>query len=343
MTRAGQRLTTRAAVLLLGCVMALPAARAQRADAAYRFILDYDVPESPAFAVLGVTPANVLRASAAKPVVASLLNQLARGERVAPGIALDFSPYLVYGGGFRSYKDYAGNTRGQILRRLLANTVVSIGTVEGETDDAPLQYGAGVRINLYDNRSLLQNRVLADSVSRLLAQAAEDPGTEIGPDPQPTRQTVDLSAAYTRAREAGRRTAGLAAALGFGSAGALQGSVASADSAITTANRAWFAASYSSTRGYEGLATAQWIDGPDIDRRWLLGAAVRANTAVVSFAAEAAYDTEAGFQPGASAEIRLVRRVTLVAALVTMPDPERGDVKRLRARTSLQWNLSETQ
>ena len=50
-----------------------------------KFATDFDVPESPGFATLGVTPSKVLRGNIAKPVVTSLLGQITGAESSKAG------------------------------------------------------------------------------------------------------------------------------------------------------------------------------------------------------------------------------------------------------------------
>src|SRR5438552_7358106 len=74
-----------------------------------KFATDFDVPESPGFAALGVTPSKVLRGSAAKPVVTSLLGQVTSGGKLKAGVAVDIAPYFLYGGKVNNVEAYRAN------------------------------------------------------------------------------------------------------------------------------------------------------------------------------------------------------------------------------------------
>jgi hypothetical protein len=67
---------------------------------AYKYILDYEVPASPAFTVLDATSQQVTRGGAVKPLVLSSLTNFLQTGKLDPGIAIDFSPYILLGGGF---------------------------------------------------------------------------------------------------------------------------------------------------------------------------------------------------------------------------------------------------
>src|SRR3954470_13692458 len=88
-------------------------------SSAYKFILDYAVPSSPAFTVLDVTPQQVTRGSAAKPLTLNAFSNFLQTGRLDPGIAVDCSPYILLGGGFQNLEQYRQNW----YRRALANSM----------------------------------------------------------------------------------------------------------------------------------------------------------------------------------------------------------------------------
>src|SRR5229473_320613 len=138
-------------VCLLSFIPSL--AQGQGNRSAQRFILDYDVPESPAFVALGVTPTNVTRGSASKPVIASLLTEFRTGQKIGGGLALDFAPYFVYGGRLDNIAAYRSDWK----KRLLANLQLSLGTIQSETDTNSLRFGLGMRATFYDSHDLLMD------------------------------------------------------------------------------------------------------------------------------------------------------------------------------------------
>src|SRR5690242_2725971 len=112
----------------------------------YKFATDFDVPESPGFATLGVTPSKVLRGSIAKPVVTSLLGQITGGGRLKGGVAIDVAPYFLYGGKVNNVEAYRSNP----IRRALANTQLSFATVQDQKDTASMLFGAGLGMVFLD-------------------------------------------------------------------------------------------------------------------------------------------------------------------------------------------------
>lgn len=338
--------TTINATLLLGFAVSAAAAQAPAAtdttSKAGDFVLDYDVPESPAFIALGVAPTNVFRAGAAKPVVASLLNQLLTGGTLDGGIAIDFSPYAVFGGTDASVRDYQKS----MFRRILFNTTLSLATVKDDEAGDDLRFGFGLRSTLKDNRDPLADGDLADEVSRLLANAASaalvpQPDDEVGRPINLADRGVDISTVYRAARARAARTTGTAVAAGWGFAGPIHGAVAALDSIGDIQHRLWLAGRWSSAKGPELMMTTQYVSSlGDADSSLRIGAALRSNGADFSFALEAGWDSEEGFLPGISAETRALAGVHILAALVGDRPPEGGPI-RIRLRNSLRWNRSE--
>lgn len=335
------RMTIAAAVMLGLTVCAAPAAAQTAPSQAGDFVLDYEVPESPAFIALGVAPGNVVRAGAAKPVVASLLNQLLTGGTLDSGIAIDFSPYAVFGGAASSVGTYHGNT----LRRILFNTTLSLATVKDDEAADDLRFGFGLRSTLWDSRDPLADPDLANEVSSLLAAAARAPlvpvDDEVGAPINLADRGVDLTAAYRAARARAARQDGAAVAAGWGFAGPIHGAVASLDSIGDLQHRLWLAGRWSFAKGPDVMMTTQYVSRlGDADSSLRVGAALRASGADFSFALEAGWDSEEGFLPGISAEGRALAGVHLLAALVADRPPEGGPI-RVSLRNSIRWNRSE--
>jgi hypothetical protein len=333
--------TITAAALLALATWAAPAAAQTAPTRVGDFILDYDVPESPAFIALGVAPANVLRAGAAKPIVASLLNQLLTGGTLDNGIAIDFSPYAVFGGSAESVDTYRTST----FRRIIFNTTVSLATVTDADVADDLRFGFGLRSTLWDSRDPLADSALANEVSRLLAAAARAPlqagDDEVGAPMNLADRGVDLTAAYRAARAEAARKTGTALSAGWGFAGPIHGAIASLDSIGDLQHRLWLAGRWSFVKGPEVMMTTQYVSRlGNADSSLRIGAALRASGADFSFALEAGWDSEEGFLPGISAEARALAGVHLLAALVADRPPDGGPI-RVSLRHSISWNRSE--
>src|SRR5258708_17355465 len=58
--------------------------------------LDFSVPDSPAFTILGVTPQTITRPTTPRGLAASLLNGVDENGNFQAGFALDTAPYMLY-------------------------------------------------------------------------------------------------------------------------------------------------------------------------------------------------------------------------------------------------------
>jgi hypothetical protein len=85
---------------LVGLVLLPVVLSAQEPDRIniYRFILDVDVPEPAAFVALDRASAHVLRASAPKPLAATVATAHDSGGATTTMVAVDVSPYFLAGG-----------------------------------------------------------------------------------------------------------------------------------------------------------------------------------------------------------------------------------------------------
>ncbi len=308
---------------------------------ASKFYLNYDVPESPAFNVLGVTPAKVLRGAAAKPVVINLLSQIASSERVGTGIAIDVAPHA-YFTRFRNVNEY--NTP---ANRFLSGITVSVASVQGQGDTAAVRMAVGVRLTLKDDHDLLRNTKLAEEVSRLLVPTAIDcpkiPGTNIcQAGVRTAKQAVDVSKANDDARTQVWLAKGWGVSAGAALGGSARGGIFSSDSVTDGVGRAWLSAARYLGSGHEALFTAQWARDTARTNRLLGGIAYRHQTGTSALAAEVAYDSHARkLVPGVNAEFQILQRVTLVTSLLTEAPDVEGGSSRLRFRTALRWAGTE--
>jgi hypothetical protein len=320
---------------LAAVLLHVPAA-AQEPLPAYKFILDYDVPESPAFVALGVSPEKVTTGSASKPIVVNLLNQIVTGDRANAGLALDLSPYFVFGGRFRNINEY----REDRLKRLLANTLLSLATIQDPADSANLRYGIGARLTLFDDHDPLQNGDLTQRIEQLLTPAALPAGRErsTGVD-----SVAGLALAYSALLDTIRSRPGRALSVGWGMAGTVRGAVLEADSITGTRHRFWAGYRETFRGGVEFLGAVQMGDGVSDDRSFRIGGALRANVESVRLTGEVVYESETGeIHPGGIAVIKLVPQVDVVASLGSEPDATgASDAGRLRFRTMLRWNFSQ--
>jgi hypothetical protein len=314
---------------------------------AQRFVLDYDVPESPALIALGAAPGSITRGSASKPVVASLLNEVRTGQKLTSGVALDFAPYFLYGGRLKSVDEYRRDWR----KRWLANLQLSIATIQSETDTGSLRVGFGARIVFFDSHDLLQDATLGADLDQALSRAANAlrpvrAGDEVG---APVA-VAGLTDAYRRARERVRTKPGDALSAGWGVSAVLRGAVASGDSIGTTRHRLWVSYRHTFSGGMDLLATAQWRQADTSGTSVRAGAGLRANGRDANLALELYFDSDPHLVStgrigiGANAEWRFTHGVGLVAALATEPTTVAAQtVQKLRVRTALRWDMNGEQ
>ena len=309
---------------------------------AAKFFLDYDVPESPAFALLGATPTNVLRAGAAKPAVISLANNLARSGRLATGISIDVAPYA-YFGRFRNVDVYKRSA----LKRFFANALISLATIQSPNDTNATAFAIGARATLHDDHDLLANSDLQHAVGQLLVpttiECEKVPGTNICQAGSASRVVeVDVTPAYAAARDSVMHVKGWSASVGGALGGTLGGGVPRGDSLTQRTSHAWLAATRYLGVGHALLGIAEWVRDTSRANRLRTGVAYRMQSATSSIAAELAYDTGAGgVLPGVNAEMRILNRVTLIAALLTDVPGSAADSKRLRFKTGVRWSATE--
>ena len=352
--RPRRRLPLAAALVLAGAAVAGSSACAQDRDAAltaYDFVLDYDVPASPAFTVLGTAPSSVTTGAAAKPLVVTLLDQFLTGGELSPGLAVDVVPYTLLGGGFLSRSDYARST----VRQILANTQLSLGTAEVPGDPASLQLGWGARASLADTRDPLRSetwgRQLEDRLTRLLVPDDDgpvDPGALGGsgdtePDVEQSVESVEgLSAVYDDVIRQMRGEFGGALAVGGGQALLFRGASTSPDSVEVTRTMLWVAGQVYTGLGFDVLASVQGRFDRDADDDVRLGVGLRGGTVSTEVVGEVAYTTARGrLDYGVGVTLPLVEQVKLGAGLGTASaaaDPD--DEGRLRVTVRLFYNLA---
>jgi len=308
----------------------------------YKFATDFDVPESPGFATLGVTPSKVLRGSIAKPVVTSLLGQVTGGGKLKGGVAIDVAPYFLYGGKVNNVEAY----RASPIRRALANTQLSFASVQDQKDTVSVLFGLGLRMVFLDAHDVLMHRGVLERVDSALVACsrpsivtgneASAPGSGVGRE----HVCAGLADSMQSARDAALSFSGWSLAAGAGLGGFLHSSVVSSDSLGERRSRIWLSGGYSWGRHQEILMIAQLQDSSTVDWSARLGVGARAKFTSAEIGFELSYDGRSKeFQPGGGAEWRIVPGVWLVGGLTTEAVTTSGaTVPKLKLRTSLRWN-----
>lgn len=127
--------------------------------------MDLSVPQSPAFAVLGVTPKEVIRPESAKRLAAALLQGVDANGNLQTGIAIDTAPFMLWSGKTMTFADY----RDSLLERNLARTQLSIATTKGASDkDESVRLALGLRLTPWDDADPRMNDTLIACIGQNL-------------------------------------------------------------------------------------------------------------------------------------------------------------------------------
>ena len=109
--------------------------------------LDLAVPDSPAFAILGLSPETVVRPSSPRDLATTLLNGVDRRGNLQSGLALDVAPLFLFAGRTLTYADYKASRGTQVFGRTQVSLATAKGTSEG---DKAMRVAFGLRTTLWD-------------------------------------------------------------------------------------------------------------------------------------------------------------------------------------------------
>ena len=317
---------------------------------AYKFILDYAVPSSPAFSVLDITPQQVTRGSAAKPLVFNAFTNFLQTGRLDPGIAIDFSPYILLGGGFDNLDQY----RKQWYRRALANSMLSLAALKNSKDSTNTDICAGFRITFFDDHDLFANsqtvKTITDKIGNALAGAAKTPvisgqipDDEIGTDGNVSGTVpVDLDRFYTDAYNSIRKSKGWALSLGGGYRTTAKSSSLTPDSMVNRQSRLWLSSTRYTSGGFDIYGILQGTFYDTIKSKWIAGLAAGSKNKRSNLGAELVYDFSAKeWNYGANFEIRILKQFTYLISLGKRTVLVNGVdvVSRFRVISNLRLNL----
>jgi len=151
--------SARAALVLLLAACAVPSRQARAstddppqdpaaAKAPVKLVtLDLAVPDSPTFALLGLSPEAVVRPSSPRDLATTVLNGVDRRGNLQSGLAVDFAPLFLFAGKTLTHERY----RDSRATQLYARTQISLATAKGSGDgDQSLRLAFGVRATLWD-------------------------------------------------------------------------------------------------------------------------------------------------------------------------------------------------
>jgi hypothetical protein len=132
--------------MLVAIVTLLPALASGQSKAVKLVTLDLPVPDSPAVAILGLSPESIVRPGTPRDLATTVLNGIDRHGNLQNGLAIDFAPRFLFGGSSLTYRDYV-DRKGT---RLFARTQLSVATAKGSSDADKSQRAAfGIRATLW--------------------------------------------------------------------------------------------------------------------------------------------------------------------------------------------------
>ncbi len=141
--------------------------------AAASVISSYSVPDMPAAAFLGTTPATITRPATARDFLIGLASGVDEHGQARQGFALEASPSAIVPGLGVSLDQY--REPGITPRYLLANLLISLGAARAAGDSSPTVLAYGVRLTLVDRRDPMRDpaflEALGDSIARCRPRA----------------------------------------------------------------------------------------------------------------------------------------------------------------------------
>jgi hypothetical protein len=128
-----------------------------------------NVPVSPAFSVLNVTPDTVIRPRTPNDFATSVLNSVDPNGNFQQGLAMDFNPYMLFAGD----QVTLGRYQEDYTTRLLARSQLSIATTKGREDsDKSARLAIGLNVTPWlDSDPKLKDSPLLTCMGNLLSEA----------------------------------------------------------------------------------------------------------------------------------------------------------------------------
>lgn len=173
------------ALVLLGNARAVAQAPASSATFAARDgTVDLAVPESPAFAALGLAPNDVVRPTTARDLATSILNGVDREGHLQTGLSVDVAPYMLLAGSRLTLSKY--REPAQRVTRFLARWQMSLASAKGASDaDPAARIALGARVTFFDHGDPRLDTTLLDCLRRQGAKMlASAPKFEPGQSPE---------------------------------------------------------------------------------------------------------------------------------------------------------------
>jgi hypothetical protein len=128
------------------------------------------VPESPAFAFLGISPTKITRPGAVRDFAVAVLTGINEEGNVQQGVALETTPWGLIPGMSISLDDYQRSW----LKYVLANAQLSVGTARAAGDSAPTDLAVGLRLTLWDEGDPMRSRDFTEPLAAELRACLPD-------------------------------------------------------------------------------------------------------------------------------------------------------------------------
>lgn len=310
-------------------------------DEAFKFKLDYNVPESPAFSILDANPTTIMRGNAAQEAVVNLATNFISGNDVSPGLAIDFNPFFAFGGRLKSISDY----RTKYWNRFLANTQFSIATIASENFPDDVLMSGGIRFTLFDSKDPLYDTTLMSDIDNALIAGIPARGPGQPANAGTIIKNSQLTDAYNSARNRYKESSGGSLSVGYAVAARARGGSFKTDSIVGYRHQAWLAGQYDLGKSKISLSTMfMYRYDKDIiedNSGVITGLGIRKYGEKVIFSGEFVYDEfreEIGF--GAYIEAYLIKNIIIFASFGR--DDSIEDSDSYAFKPGVKWNLSES-
>ncbi len=301
----------------------------------YRFVLDLEVPESPALVALGLAPSQALAATAPKPLGMSLAAEWDGAGRSLPAAAFEFSPYFLVGGGRRTLQRYRSNSVRGRLGRIGGRTVVSLGVAGDPAHSGAVRIALGVRATLHDPHDPVNNAGgLPELVSALLPDNVSARASNI----RGYSDAIDRS--LTEAARAMRARPRWIVSMGYGVVGSVHDQTSEGGKIDSGSHTLWLAWQRTLDENFDLLFTGQALRvfNPAADFR--IASGLRRKAAAVDLLADVYYDTQdRRLHGGMAFSVHLARGIRAGLSLGSEPEADGTRVvRKLRVRSLLRWS-----
>jgi hypothetical protein len=152
------------------------------------------LPESPAFTMLGLTPA-IIRPASPRALALSFMDGIDVNGNTQDAIAVDMAPYLLFFGKELSLQQYRDKKWEQDLSRIQLS--FALAKASSDTDKAR-RYGAAINWTIWDDGDLRLDKGLSDCLEQTQQGAPSSSLSGTAPGPQqagrPSSSPVDASA-----------------------------------------------------------------------------------------------------------------------------------------------------